>query len=53
MNLQIKPINEYAMQVYVADNDIRFSRGDAGYDLFVCEDTIINHIGYTQIRSNI
>jgi dUTP pyrophosphatase len=40
MILQIKTLNNFADTFYIADNDNRNIRGDAGYDLYVC-DTII------------
>ena len=38
MRLFIKTLNSFASSVYSEDNELRFTRGDSGYDLIVCSD---------------
>jgi dUTP pyrophosphatase len=41
MQLLIKLLNDFAIGAYKEDNEARLSRGDSGYDLYVCKDQMI------------
>jgi dUTP pyrophosphatase len=41
MKLNIKPLNDFAKEKYIEANETRFNRGDSGYDLFACEEIVI------------
>ncbi len=41
MIIKLNLLNNYASQFYTANNDNRFTRGDSGYDLFVCDTVVV------------
>lgn len=41
MKLLIKPLNEYAANVYVELNQERMERQDSGYDLIICSNYLV------------
>ncbi len=41
MILQLKSLNDTAKVLYIVNNENRIIRGDSGYDLFVCENIVV------------
>lgn len=53
MILAIKLLNDFAKTVYKSDNESRLTRGDSGYDLYICENQIVEPWSTAKIQLGI